>query len=171
MKRRIGLIVMIMLLGLTGCKNKNEEVADNAFVDAQNQEVSREDVEEAIRKRRFEDAKNLTFNNKKYEDLYKASESDEYTDIGQEWKIRKCNETSYILYLGLGIIFYSIYDTIVDSFCSSVKYSVSMGRAAVMSSSVIFMTGGIIQVMLNKKEVSLIVSVRAMNLTMDSQIV
>ena len=48
MKRRIGLIVIIMMLGLTGCKNKNEEVVDNALVDVQNQEVSDEDVEEAI---------------------------------------------------------------------------------------------------------------------------
>lgn len=60
MKRRIGLIVIIMMLGLTGCKNKNEEVVDNALVDVQNQEVSDEDVEEAIRNREFEDAKNLT---------------------------------------------------------------------------------------------------------------
>ena len=37
MKRRIGLIVIIMMLGLTGCKNKNEEVVDNALVDVQNQ--------------------------------------------------------------------------------------------------------------------------------------
>ena len=66
MKRRIGLIVIIMMLGLTGCKNKNEEVVDNALVDVQNQEVSDEDVEEAIRNREFEDAKNLTLNNKKY---------------------------------------------------------------------------------------------------------
>ena len=65
MKRRIGLIVIIMMLGLTGCKNKNEEVVDNALVDVQNQEVSDEDVEEAIRNREFEDAKNLTLNNKK----------------------------------------------------------------------------------------------------------
>lgn len=57
MKRRIGLIVIIMMLGLTGCKNKNEEVVDNALVDVQNQEVSDEDVEEAIRNREFEDAK------------------------------------------------------------------------------------------------------------------
>ena len=63
MKRRIGLIVIIMMLGLTGCKNKNEEVVDNALVDVQNQEVSDEDVEEAIRNREFEDAKNLTLNN------------------------------------------------------------------------------------------------------------
>lgn len=62
MKRRIGLIVIIMMLGLTGCKNKNEEVVDNALVDVQNQEVSDEDVEEAIRNREFEDAKNLTLN-------------------------------------------------------------------------------------------------------------
>ena len=55
-----------MMLGLTGCKNKNEEVVDNALVDVQNQEVSDEDVEEAIRNREFEDAKNLTLNNKKY---------------------------------------------------------------------------------------------------------
>ena len=53
-----------MMLGLTGCKNKNEEVVDNALVDVQNQEVSDEDVEEAIRNREFEDAKNLTLNNK-----------------------------------------------------------------------------------------------------------
>lgn len=59
MKRRIGLIVIIMMLGLTGCKNKNEEVVDNALVDVQNQEVSDEDVEEAIRNREFEDAKNF----------------------------------------------------------------------------------------------------------------
>ena len=51
-----------MMLGLTGCKNKNEEVVDNALVDVQNQEVSDEDVEEAIRNREFEDAKNLTLN-------------------------------------------------------------------------------------------------------------
>ena len=58
-----------MMLGLTGCKNKNEEVVDNALVDVQNQEVSDEDVEEAIRNREFEDAKNLTLNNKKYKIL------------------------------------------------------------------------------------------------------
>ena len=51
-----------MMLGLTGCKNKNEEVVDNALVDVQNQEVSDEDVEEAIRNREFEDAKNLPLN-------------------------------------------------------------------------------------------------------------
>lgn len=51
-----------MMLGLTGCKNKNEEVVDNALVDVQNQEVSDEDVEEAIRNREFEDAKNLQIN-------------------------------------------------------------------------------------------------------------
>ena len=62
MKRRIGLIVIIMMLGLTGCKNKNEEVVDNALVDVQNQEVSDEDVEEAIRNREFEDAKNFFIN-------------------------------------------------------------------------------------------------------------
>ena len=61
MKRRIGLIVIIMMLGLTGCKNKNEEVVDNALVDVQNQEVSDEDVEEAIRNREFEDAKKFNF--------------------------------------------------------------------------------------------------------------
>lgn len=72
MKRRIGLIVIIMMLGLTGCKNKNEEVVDNALVDVQNQEVSDEDVEEAIRNREFEDAKNLTLNNKKYKNLNKG---------------------------------------------------------------------------------------------------
>ena len=60
-----------MMLGLTGCKNKNEEVVDNALVDVQNQEVSDEDVEEAIRNREFEDAKNLTLNNKKYKNLNK----------------------------------------------------------------------------------------------------
>ena len=48
MKRRIGLIVIIMMLGLTGCKNKNEEVVDNALVDVQNQEVSDEDVIEEL---------------------------------------------------------------------------------------------------------------------------
>lgn len=61
-----------MMLGLTGCKNKNEEVVDNALVDVQNQEVSDEDVEEAIRNREFEDAKNLTLNNKKYKNLNKG---------------------------------------------------------------------------------------------------
>ena len=65
-----------MMLGLTGCKNKNEEVVDNALVDVQNQEVSDEDVEEAIRNREFEDAKNLTLNNKKYKNLNKVHISD-----------------------------------------------------------------------------------------------
>ena len=62
-----------MMLGLTGCKNKNEEVVDNALVDVQNQEVSDEDVEEAIRNREFEDAKNLTLNNKKYKKYQEES--------------------------------------------------------------------------------------------------
>ena len=69
MKRRIGLIVIIMILGLTGCKNKNEEVVDNTSTVTQNQEVNEE---EAIKNREFEDAKNLTSNNEKYEDLHKG---------------------------------------------------------------------------------------------------
>ena len=75
MKRRIGLIVIIMMLGLTGCKNKNEEVVDNALVDVQNQEVSDEDVEEAIRNREFEDAKNLTLNVTIQNQLYSKMKS------------------------------------------------------------------------------------------------
>lgn len=72
MKRKIGLMVIIMMLGLTGCKNKNEEVVDNTSTAIQNQEVNEEEVEEAIKNREFEDAKNLTLNNEKYENLHKG---------------------------------------------------------------------------------------------------
>lgn len=63
---------MIMIFGLAGCKNKNEEVVDNTFADTQNQEVSKENIQEAIKNREFEEAKNLTLNNEKYADLNKG---------------------------------------------------------------------------------------------------